>query len=57
MDTTTLQMAITAMSDPKACVKEVVQQLGITTATLYTYVNGDGSAKEAGQRLLNKAAG
>ena len=57
MDTTTLQMTMTAMSDPKACAKEVAQKLGITTATLYTYVNGDGSVKEAGQRLLNKNTG
>ncbi len=53
MDKTTLHMAMTAMSDPKACAKEVAQKLGMTTATLYTYVNGDGSVKEAGQRLLD----
>ena len=50
MDTTALHMAMTAMSDPETCAKEVAQKLGITTATLYTYVNGDGSVKEAGQR-------
>lgn len=54
MDTTALHMAMTAMSDPEACAQEVAQKLGVTTATLYTYVNGDGSAKEAGQRLLDK---
>ena len=48
-------MAMTAMSDPKACAKEVAQKLGITTATLYTYVNGDGSVKEPGQLLLDNA--
>ena len=53
MDQTTLHMAMTAMSAPKACAKEVAQKLGMTTATLYTYVNGDGSVKEAGQRLLD----
>ena len=53
MDKTTLHMAMTAMSDPKACAKKVAQKLGMTTATLYTYVNGDGSVKEAGQRLLD----
>lgn len=56
MDTTALHMAMTAMSDPKACAQEVAQKLGMTTATLYTYVNGDGSVKEAGQRLLDKTA-
>ena len=29
-------------------------RLGITTTTLYVYVNGDGSVKEAGQCLLNQ---
>lgn len=56
MDTTALHMAMTAMSDPEACAQEVAQKLGVTTATLYTYVNGDGSVKEAGQRLLDKTA-
>ncbi len=56
MDTTTLHMAMRAMSDPEACVQEVAQKLGMTTATLYTYVNGDGSVKEAGQRLLDNQA-
>ncbi|MDJ0704148.1 MAG: recombinase family protein [Leptolyngbyaceae cyanobacterium MO_188.B28] len=56
MDVTTLHMAMTAMSDPKASPKMVAQKLGMTTATLYTYVNGDGSVKEAGQRLLDSAA-
>lgn len=55
MDQTTLRMAMTAMSDPKACAKDVACKLGITTATLYTYVNGDGSLKTAGKRLLNSA--
>ena len=55
MDITTLQMAMNAMSDPNACAKEVAEKLGITTATLYSYVNGDGSLKEAGQSLMNKS--
>lgn len=53
MDKTTLQMAMTAMSDPKACAKEVAQKLGITTATLFAYINGDGSVKKAGQLLID----
>lgn len=48
----TLKMAMAAMADPKAKASEVANRLGITTTTLYTYVNGDGSVKEAGQRLL-----
>ena len=54
IDITALQMAMTAMSDPAASAQAVAQRLGITTATLYTYVNGDGSVKEAGQRLLDR---
>jgi len=43
------------MTDPGSSPKEVARRLGITTTTLYTYVNGDGSPKEAGQRTLNAA--
>jgi hypothetical protein len=32
----------------------VAKKLGITTTTLYLYVNGDGSVKAAGQALLNQ---
>jgi len=52
MDRTTLTMAMTAMTDPKANASEVARRLGITTTTLYFYVNGDGSLKQAGQELL-----
>ncbi len=51
---TTLKMAMTAMADPRSSPKEVARRLDITTATLYAYVNGDGSLKEPGQRLLNQ---
>src|SRR5499427_8525448 len=53
MTTTVLTMAMTALADPRNAAKEVAQRLGITTPTLYTYVNGDGSPKAAGQYLLN----
>ena len=52
MDVTTLQMAMSAMKDKKSVAVEVAKRLGITTTTLYTYVNGDGSPKELGFRLL-----
>ena len=52
MDKTRLKMAMSAMSSPQAVVSEVAKRLGITTATLYVYLNGDGSLKEAGNRLL-----
>lgn len=51
---TTLKMAMTAMADPEKQPKDIARRLGITTTTLYTYVNGDGSLKEAGTKLLAK---
>jgi len=53
MDRATLTMAMAAMADSKAVALEVAKRLGITTTTLYAYVNGDGSAKAAGQALLD----
>jgi len=53
MTATTLKMAMTAMADPNSHPKDISRKLGMTTATLYTYVNGDGSPKEPGQRLLD----
>ena len=45
-------MAMTAMEDPKVNATQVAQRLGITTTTLYAYVNGDGSVKQAGKSIL-----
>ena len=56
MDRATLTMAMAAMSDPKANAAEVARRLGITTTTLYAYVNGDGSSKAAGAALLTDCA-
>ena len=53
----TLKMAMAAMADTKTKASEVASRLGITTTTLYVYVNGDGSAKEPGQRLLDSSIG
>jgi DNA invertase Pin-like site-specific DNA recombinase len=49
----TLKMAMAGMADTKTKASEVASRLGITTTTLYAYVNGDGSVKTPGQRLLN----
>ena len=54
MDRTTLIMAMTALADPKSNAGDVAKRLGITTTTLYVYVNGDGSPKAAGQVILNQ---
>ena len=52
-----LKMAMAAMDDPQTQASEVAHRLGITTTTLYAYVNGDGTVKETGQRLLDEVAG
>jgi DNA invertase Pin-like site-specific DNA recombinase len=53
MDKSTLQMAMAALKDPKAVATDVAQKLGITTTTLYAYINGDGSPKETASFILN----
>ena len=55
MDLPTLKMAMNAMSDSKTVASGVAKRLSITTATLYAYVNGDGSLKEKGTKLLADA--
>ena len=56
MDIHTLKMAMAAMSDRNSVANEVAKRLGITTTTLYSYVNGDGTPKELGSKLLKTAA-
>ena len=53
MNRATLLMAMAAMRDPVAVAAEVAKRLGITTTTLYAYVNGDGTAKALGQAVLD----
>jgi transposase-like protein len=53
MDRGTLKMAMTAMADPGSKAADVARRLGITTTTLYTYVNGDGSPKAPGTAVLD----
>jgi DNA invertase Pin-like site-specific DNA recombinase len=52
-----LDHSMAAMADPKAVAMEVANRLGITTTTLYCYVNGDGSLKAAGQAVLEQVFG
>ncbi len=47
MDYSTLAMSMPARTDPKAHAGNVAKLLGITTTTLYMYVNGDRTPKEA----------
>ena len=55
MDREMLRMAMSAMADRGTQAKDLARRLGITTTTLYTYVNGDGSPKAPGQALLDGA--
>lgn len=57
MDVTMLRMAMRAMADRETNVHDLAKRLGITTTTLYMYVNGDGSVKEPGQKLLDADQG
>lgn len=52
MDASTIKMAMSAMADQKTPAYEIAKRLGITTTSLYAYVNGDGSLKEAGKKVL-----
>lgn len=53
MDKATVQMAMDAMSNPKSCARQVAKKLGITTATLYMYVNADGTLKPPGAKIMH----
>ena len=48
----TLHMAMAVLADPKANARVVAHRLGVSTTTLYDYVNGDGSLKPLGKSLL-----
>ncbi|MFZ6779704.1 hypothetical protein ACO0LD_22975 [Undibacterium sp. Ji83W] len=47
-------MAMAATTVPKANAAEVARRLDITTTTLYACVNGDGTLKQTGQKILIK---
>ena len=47
-----LRTAMAALSDQTTSARTVARRLGVTTTTLYIYVNRDGSLKQAGQALL-----
>lgn len=53
MDVHMLKMAMAAMADRTSVVADVAKRLNVTPTTLYYYINGDGSLKEAGNKLLN----
>ena len=53
MDVAMLRMAMRAMAERDTNAQDLAQRLGITTTTLYMYVNGDGTVKAPGQKLLD----
>ena len=56
MDRAMLRMAMNAMASRETNAQDLARRLGITTTTLYMYVNGDGTPKEPGQQLLGSEA-
>ena len=54
MDRAMLRMAMNAMASRQTNAQDLARRLGITTTTLYMYVNGDGTPKEPGQKLLGR---
>ena len=45
-----MDVAMLRMASRDTNAQDLAQRLGITTTTLYTYVNGDGTVKEPGQK-------
>ena len=56
MDRAMLRMAMNAMASRETNAQDLARRLGITTTTLYMYVNGDGTVKEPGQKLLERGS-
>ena len=52
-----LRLAMRSMADRETNANDLARRLGITTTTLYMYVNGDGTAKAPGQKLLEARGG
>ena len=50
-----LQMAMNAMAARETNAQDLARRLGITTTTLYMYVNGDGTVKAPGWKLIEAA--
>ena len=53
MDRAMLHMAMSAMAARETNPQDLARRLGITTTTLYMYVNGDGTVKAPGRKLLD----
>lgn len=53
VDKALLTMATALMSNRESVASDVAKRLGITTSTLYSYINGDGSLKALGQKIMD----
>lgn len=47
-----LRQAMAAITESQRSITAIAEEIGITRATLYNYINGDGSLKPAGHKLL-----
>ena len=56
MDVATLRMAMRAMADRETNAHDLAKRLGMTTTTLYMYVNGDGSVEGTGPEAARRGA-
>ena len=50
-----LRQAIQAITHSNRSVTNIAKEMGITRATLYIYLNGDGTPKPAGQKILDES--
>ena len=50
-----LRTAMAAMTDQANAAADVAEQLGISTSTLYAYVDGKGQPKARARKLLGAA--
>ena len=47
-----IRMAMAAMADRNSKAHTVAEEIGITTTTLYDYINGDGTPKEKAIKIM-----
>jgi hypothetical protein len=52
VDRATLRAAQTLLANTDETAQSIAKRFGIGTVTLYTYLNGDGSLKDAGEKLM-----
>jgi len=55
MTSSKIRMAMAAMADPRSKAQSVAKELGVTTTTLYDYINGDGTPKKLALDVINRS--